>query len=44
MDNIKYFKDKFESIPDYRKLLMFLSKNDVDLLHEIVFSESDINR
>ena len=32
----KYFKDMFESVPDYRKivLLMFLIKNDVDLLNE----------
>ena len=28
MDNVKYFKDLFESIPDYKKivLLMFLIK------------------
>ena len=35
----------FESIPDYRKmvLLMFSIKNDKDLLLEIGFSERDIN-
>ena len=45
MDNSNYFKDIFESIPDYRKivLLMFLIKNDKDLLLEIDFSERDIN-
>ena len=39
MDNINYFKDLFESIPDYRKivLLMFLIKKDNDLLHECGF-------
>ena len=32
MDNINYLKGLFESIPDYRKLvlLMFLYKNDND--------------
>ena len=41
-----YFIDLFESIPDYKKivLLMFLIKNDVDFLHEVGFSERDINR
>ena len=44
MDNINYFKDLFESIPDYRKivLLMFLIKNDNDLLKECGFLKSDI--
>ena len=39
-----YFKDMFESIPDYRKLvlLVFLVKNDVDLLKEYGFL--NINR
>ena len=34
-------EDLFESIPDYRKivLLIFLIQNDKDLLHEIGFSE-----
>ena len=33
MDNIYYFKDLVESIPDYRKsvVLLFLIKNNVDL-------------
>ena len=46
MNNENYFKDLFKSIPEYRKivLLMFLIKNDRDLLHEIGFSERDINR
>ena len=46
MDNENYCKVLFESILDYRKivLIMFLTKNDKDLLLEIVFSERDINR
>ena len=46
MNNSKYFKELFESKPGYRKvvLLMFLIKNDKDLLIEIGFSERDINR
>ena len=45
MNNTNYFKDLFESIPDYRKivLLLFLIKNDKDLLREVGFSECDIN-
>ena len=45
MDNSNYFRDIFESIPDYRKivLLIFLKKNDKDLLLEIGLSERDIN-
>ena len=32
MNNVNFFKDLFESIPDYKKivLLMFLIKNDVN--------------
>ena len=43
MDNINYFKDLFESIPDYRKIvfLMFLFQDDKNLLREIGFSEHD---
>ena len=46
MNKINYFKDLFESIPDYRKivLLLFLIKNDKDLLCEVGFSERDIYR
>ena len=45
MNNANYFKDIFESIPDYRKivLLILLIKNDEDFLVEIGFSERDIN-
>ena len=45
MDNVNYFKDLFESIPDYRKivLLIFLIQNDKNLLKEIGFSKRDIN-
>ena len=40
-----YFKDMFESIPDYRKivLLMFLNKNDNDIVKECGFLTNDIN-
>ena len=46
MDKINYFKDIFESINDYRKivLLMYLIKDDKNLLKEVGFSENDINR
>ena len=45
MDNINYFKELFESIPDYRKivLLMFLIKDDKNLLKEVGFGKNDIN-
>ena len=45
MNNTNYFKDLFESIPDYRKIvfLLFLIKNDKDLLREVGFSDRDIN-
>ena len=45
MDNSNYFKDLFESIPDYRKivLLIFLIQNDKNLLKEIGFSKNNIN-
>ena len=44
MDNINYFKDLFESVPDYKKivLLMFLIKNDVNFLYECGFLKGDI--
>ena len=46
MNNSNYFKDLFESIPDYRKivLLIFLIQNGKKLLNEIGFSKNDINR
>ena len=46
MNNSNYFIDIFESIPDYRKivLLIFLIQNDKNLLNEIGFSKADINR
>ena len=45
MDNVNYFKDLFESVPDYKKivLLMFLIKNDVIFLYECGFLKGDIN-
>ena len=41
-----YFKDLFESIHEYKKivLLIFLIQNDKNLLHEVGFSQRDINR
>ena len=46
MDNKNFFKDLFESIHDYKKivLLIFLIQNDKNLLHEVGFSQRDINR
>ena len=43
---MNYFKDMFESMPDYKKivLLIFLIQNDKNLLKEIGFSKNDINR
>ena len=45
MDNLNYFKDLFESITDYRKivLLIILIKDDKILLKEVGFSKNDIN-
>ena len=45
MDNIIYFKDLFESIHVYKKivLLIFLIQNDKNLIKEIGFSKNDIN-
>ena len=45
MKNSNYFKDIFESITDYRKivLIIFLIQNDKNLLKEIGFSKNDIN-
>ena len=46
MDYLNCFKDMFDSIPEDGKivLLMFLIKNDVDLLNECEVLKSDINR
>ena len=40
---MSYFKNLFESVTDYRKivLLMFLSQNDKNLIKEIKFSKND---
>ena len=45
MDNINYLKDIFESIHDYKKivLLIFLIQNDKNLLKEMGFSENDFS-
>ena len=44
IDNVNYFKDLFESIPDYKKvvLLMFSIKNDVNFSYECGFLKGDI--
>ena len=46
MDNVNYLKDLFDSITDYRKivLLIFLIQNNKNLLKEIGFSKNDINQ
>ena len=43
--NDNYFRELFESIPDYKKivLLIFLIQYDKNLLKEIGFSKNDIN-
>ena len=45
MNKVNYFKDLFESIPDYRKivLLLFLNKNDDNFLYECGLLKGDIN-
>ena len=45
MDNINYFTDMFESIPDYKKIILLISliKNDVNFLYECGVSKGDIN-
>ena len=45
MNNVKYFEDLFESIPDYRKivLLLFLIENDVNSLYECGFKKGNIH-
>ena len=45
MDNVNYFKDLFESIPEYKKidLLVSIIKNDVNFLYECGLLKGDIN-
>ena len=45
MDDISYFKDLLESIPDYKKivLLCFIIKQDINLLREFGTSENFMN-
>ena len=45
MKNVNYFRDLFESIPDYKKIviLRFLIKNDVNFLYKCGFLKGDIN-
>ena len=44
MNSVNYFEDLLESIPDYRKIvfLMFLIKNDLNLLYECGYLKGDI--
>ena len=46
MNYENYFKNIFESIIDYKKIIMmiFLIQNDKNLLEEIGFSKNDIDR
>ena len=45
MNNSNYFRDLFESIPDYRKIVLikFLIQNDKNLFKEIGLSKNDNN-
>ena len=45
MDNVNYFEDLSESIPDYKKivLIIILIKNDNNFLYECGFLKGDIN-
>ena len=47
MDHVFYFKDLFDSFPDYSKvvvLIMSSIRNDVELLQECGYLKDDINR
>ena len=46
MNYENYLKDLFESLEDYRKIILviFLIQNDKNLLKEIGFSKNDISR
>ena len=46
MNKEKYFREMFESLPDYRKivLLLFLIKDDKILLKVVCFTKSDIQQ
>ena len=46
LDHVNYFEDFFESIEEYRKLVIkiFLNEDDKNLLRKIGFSERDIER
>ena len=45
MNIVNYFTDLFESVPDYKKivLIMFLNRNDVTFFNEFGFLKGDIN-
>ena len=46
MDHVHYFKDLFESIPEWRKivLLLFSFRSDDDVLFACGFAKNDIKR
>ena len=46
MNYENYFKDMFESIPEYREIvsIKYIFRKDKNLLREVSFSELDINR
>ena len=45
MKNVNFFEDIFESIANYKKivLIIFLNKNDVNFLYECGFLKCDID-
>ena len=45
MNNVNYFRDLFEVIPNYKKIafLLFLIKNAVNFLYECGFLKGDFN-
>ena len=44
MNSVNFFKDLFESIPDYKEIVlsMFLIKNDINFVSECGFLKGDI--
>ena len=46
MCHVNFFKGLFESVPDYRKivLIMFLIKNDFDISHESGYLEKAVKQ
>ena len=46
MDHVNYFKDLFESIPDFGKIVLLIISNkfDCELLNEYSYLKHDISR